>query len=190
VTVAREVRAVALLFVASCASSHAALVELRPMTLPAPPSASTVAPAPIDAVAPPSPSGGLAFDSINARGRVEVGGHVAIVDFWASWCAPCKRAFPKLQALYDRHRGEGLVVIGLAMDDDIAEPLEFVKAIGTTFPVALDIDHERSQEWNLKVMPSTMVLDRSGAVRYRHDGYHDGQEVDLEREVSELLAAR
>lgn len=114
-------RASVLVLVCACASPKP--VEAPVVSLPPPP-VPTFAPAP--AAAPKVE--GLAFDSISERGRIDVGGHVAIVDFWATWCGPCKRAFPKLQALYERHRREGLVVIGLAMDDDATAPLEFVRA--------------------------------------------------------------
>lgn len=178
-------RAALLVLLSACASSKP--VEVQPIALPTATASTSAAAMP---TVNPRPKSGLVFESINERGRVELAGHVAIVDFWATWCGPCKRAFPKLQALYDRHANEGLIVIGLAMDDEPDAPLEFVRTRGTTFPIALDRGHAQYETWNLTMMPSTVVLDRSGNIHRRYDGYHEGEDTELERDVRELLDAR
>ena len=178
-------RAAVLLVLSACASPKP--VEVQPVALPTATASTSAAATP---VVNPRPKSGLVFESINERGRVELSGHVAIVDFWATWCGPCKRAFPKLQALYDRHVTEGLIVIGLAMDDDADAPLEFVRTRGTTFPIALDQNHAQYETWKLTMMPTTVVLDRSGNIHRRYDGYHDGEDAELARDVRERLDAR
>jgi thiol-disulfide isomerase/thioredoxin len=171
--------------VSACASPKS--VDVPAASLPAAPASASAS----ASAAPAVPrSSGLAFESINERGRIDLGGHVAIVDFWATWCGPCKRAFPKLQAIWDRHAGEGLIVIGLAMDDDGDAPLEFVHTRGTTFPIALDAGHAQYGRWHLTMMPSTVVLDRNGEIHHRYDGYHEGEDAELEQDVVSLLASK
>jgi thiol-disulfide isomerase/thioredoxin len=177
---------------ASCRESDPPPVKNPPVVaLPEAPTSSSIVSAKVGPTASVSTATHvLAFDTINGQGRVELAGHISIVDFWATWCGPCKRAFPKLQALWDRYRDRGLVVIGLAMDDEPDAPLEFVRARQTTFPVGLDVGHTQYTAWKLTMMPSTVVLTPSGAIHRRYDGYHEGEDAELDRDIRELLGEK
>jgi peroxiredoxin len=115
-------------------------------------------------------------------------GKVVVVDFWGTFCEPCKKSFPKLQDLYARHRSDGLVILGVSEDDEKDGIREFVKLYGAKFDTCWDTDHKTAVAFNPSTMPSSYVVDKKGAVRFVHQGYHDGEEADIEAQVKELLA--
>jgi len=103
---------------------------------------------------------------------------VAIVNFWATWCAPCRAEMPAIQTYYDRHKSQGLQVIGFSMDDprDLARVREVAQSF--SFPIALKADADFKGLGRIWRMPSTFVIDRSGVLRKNG---HEGQPtVDLE----------
>lgn len=113
-------------------------------------------------------------------------GNVIIVNFWATWCAPCRTEMPALEAYYQAHRKDGLVL--LAVND--GEPADRVQAYidegGYTFPVMLDPEGLAGDYFGgLRAMPTTFVLDRQGEVVYLHVGQLD--EAILDQEVSPLF---
>ena len=114
-------------------------------------------------------------------------GKVTIVDFWATWCGPCKKSFPKLEALNAKYASNGLEVVGISEDDDNSGIRAFQKGLGATFPVVWDASKSIASKWQPKSMPSTFILDRHGTIRYVHLGYHDHEEAAIEREVQSLL---
>lgn len=112
-------------------------------------------------------------------------GKVRVIDLWASWCGPCRMTIPELNALYERHRGRGLVVIGVSVDDQPAAVLEFQRQVPVRYPsvmfnpaLALVIGQPSS-------IPTTYVVDRDGEVRKTFVGYVDA--ATLEAEVLRLL---
>jgi cytochrome c biogenesis protein CcmG, thiol:disulfide interchange protein DsbE len=128
----------------------------------------------------PSLSGGAALSTEGAKGKV------LIIDFWATYCTPCAKEFPKLQALVDR-RGGSLVVYALSEDDTTDGVLAFAKKAGVKFPIAWDEGNAISRRYNLDKMPTSFIVDRKGIVRFVHGGYVDGEEDQIAREVDELL---
>jgi peroxiredoxin len=114
-------------------------------------------------------------------------GKVAIVDFWATWCGPCKKSFPKLQELNVKYKASGLAIVGISEDDDKSGIAGFADELGAKFPLAWDADKSIAGKWQPKSMPSTFILDRKGVVRFVHLGYHDGEEADIERELKSLM---
>jgi cytochrome c biogenesis protein CcmG/thiol:disulfide interchange protein DsbE len=137
-----------------------------------------------------NPAPPFALDSTNGKGKVSMaglGGKVVIVDFWATWCEPCRKSFPKLQALSSKYRSSGLVVVGFSEDDDKGGIPEFANSLGADFPLVWDADKAVAGRWQPGSMPSTFIVDRKGLVRFIHRGYHDGEEVDIDREVKSLL---
>jgi peroxiredoxin len=114
-------------------------------------------------------------------------GKVVLVDFWATWCEPCKKSFPKLQELNVKHRPSGLVVVGISEDDDKSGINDFAANYGAKFPLGWDEGKKIAEKWQPKSMPASFVVDRKGVVRFAHLGYHDGDEVEIEKEVKSLL---
>lgn len=117
-------------------------------------------------------------------------GQVVVVDFWGTYCSPCKKEMPKLQALSAKYSQAGLRVIGVSEDEpeDRDKILGFAASHGATFAIAWDEDRSVAHQYKPDTMPSSYTIDRRGIVRYVHVGYRDGDEVTMEREVKELLA--
>jgi cytochrome c biogenesis protein CcmG/thiol:disulfide interchange protein DsbE len=137
-----------------------------------------------------SPAPDFSGLSLNNRGRPSVkaaNGKVLIVDFWATWCEPCKKSFPKLQDLYTKFKASGMELIAVSEDDENAGVLDFGNNFGVKFPLVWDDGKVIAGKWKPKSMPSTFIVDRKGVVRFVHFGYHDGEEGEIEKEVKSLL---
>jgi cytochrome c biogenesis protein CcmG, thiol:disulfide interchange protein DsbE len=111
---------------------------------------------------------------------------VVIVDFWATWCEPCKQSFPAYQKLVDEMAGE-LVVIGVSQDDDAKGIAAFRSETGAKFPLVWDDGKAVAKSYDPPTMPTAFVLDKSGIVRFVHAGYRAGDEATLEEEVRSLM---
>jgi cytochrome c biogenesis protein CcmG, thiol:disulfide interchange protein DsbE len=117
-------------------------------------------------------------------------GKVVLVDFWGTFCAPCKSSFPKLQALNAKYSASGLEVVGISEDEaeDKAKIPAFASAYGARFVIGWDEDRSISQRYQPETMPSSFLIDRRGVVRFAHVGFRSGDEVQIEREIQDLLA--
>ena len=114
-------------------------------------------------------------------------GRVVMVNFWATWCGPCRQEMPQLNRLYEKYKSSGFVLLGINVDDDTSNAASVAAKLGVTFPVLLDTDKKVSREYDLSTMPSTVIIDRDGKVRYVHRGYLTGYEDTYEKQIRELL---
>lgn len=114
-------------------------------------------------------------------------GKVVLVNFWATWCGPCRQEMPHLNRISDKYKSAGLVMLGVNIDEDVRKAAETATKLQVSFPVLLDTDKKVSTLYNLNAMPSTMVIDRSGRVRYVHKGYQSGYEALYDQQIRELL---
>jgi peroxiredoxin len=114
-------------------------------------------------------------------------GRVVMVNFWATWCGPCRQEMPQLDRLYQKYRASGFVLLGVNVDDDARKAGEVAAKLGVTFPVLLDTDKAVSKLYDLSTMPSTVLIDRDGKVRYLHRGYLAGYEDNYDKQIRELL---
>ncbi len=122
------------------------------------------------------------------EGRVpELAGQVVLVDFWASWCGPCKKSFPELEALYKEYGAKGLVVLGVNVDDSAEAMQEFLDKHPVTFPMVRDAQHKIAAQASIEGMPSSYVIDRKGVIRAVHSGFHGEETVKAYREEIERL---
>ena len=112
-------------------------------------------------------------------------GKAVVLNFWASWCEPCKRETPMLQRAYERHRDEGLVVLGVNAQDFRTDARRFAERYGVTYPLVHDGPGESLQEFGLAGFPETWWVDRSG----RLVAYVQGEfsEAELERNIERAL---
>jgi thiol-disulfide isomerase/thioredoxin len=103
----------------------------------------------------------------------ELKGEVVIIDFWATWCGPCKQEMPGYQKLIDRYGAQGLVVVGLKSDAmaDTENPLKFAKRIGVHYPLAVATDGITQKFGGIEGLPTTLLYDRRGVLRKRIVGF-------------------
>jgi peroxiredoxin len=114
-------------------------------------------------------------------------GRVVMVNFWATWCAPCRQEMPQLNKLYEKYRASGFVLLGVNVDDDTRHATDVATKLGLKFPVLLDADKAVSRLYDLSTMPSTVLIDRDGRVRYVHRGYLVGDEDMYDKQIRDLL---
>jgi peroxiredoxin len=114
-------------------------------------------------------------------------GSVVYVDFWASWCVPCRLSMPALDSLYRRHRDRGFAVVGINKDVAPADAERFLKRVSVTFALALDSHDAAARAFDVKAMPSGYLIDRKGIVREVHRGFVPETAAVLEREIEALL---
>jgi peroxiredoxin len=114
-------------------------------------------------------------------------GRVVMVNFWATWCGPCRVEMPHLNRLYEKYRSSGFVLLGVNIDENPRAAADLAGKLGMKFPVLLDTDKKVSRLYDLGTMPSTVLIDRDGRVRYVHRGYRDGYEDTYDKQIRELL---
>lgn len=114
-------------------------------------------------------------------------GEVLLLNFWASWCGPCRQEMPILDALHQRYAKLGFSVIGINVDKDPSLADKILKDIPVTFPVLLDDTGAVSGSYAISAMPTSVLVDRDGNMRYLHKGYKPGYEQEYETEIKELI---
>jgi peroxiredoxin len=143
------------------------------------------------AAAPPSAGTAPDFTLRTLEGQnlrlQEQRGQVVLVNFWATWCAPCRQEMPHLNRLYDKYRSSGFVLLGVNVDDDPRNAGGTAAKLGVRFPVLLDTEKKVSRLYDLNSMPATVLIDRDGRVRHYHRGYREGYEDTYDRQIRELL---
>jgi peroxiredoxin len=114
-------------------------------------------------------------------------GRVVLVNFWATWCGPCRQEMPLLNQIYQKYHASGFELLGVNVDDDTRNAQAVAAKLGVNFPVLLDSEKKVSRLYDLNSMPSTVLIDRDGKVRYVHRGYSSGYEALYEKQIRELL---
>ena len=113
-------------------------------------------------------------------------GKVVVVDFWATWCAPCRESFPAYQRIAEKF-GSKATVIGISVDEDPAGIPKFASETGAKFPLAWDDGQITSKSYQPPTMPTCFVIDANGVVRFVHSGFRAGEEQAIESEIDSLL---
>ncbi len=117
----------------------------------------------------------------------EYRGDVVMINFWATWCGPCRQEMPLLDDLYNRYQRVGFNLLGVNIDDDSSRAMNMVHELGVNFPVLFDDRKEVSRMYDVDAMPVTVLVDREGNVRYVHQGYRPGYEEMYLDEIRSLL---
>lgn len=115
-------------------------------------------------------------------------GKVVVVDFWASWCAPCRRSFPWLETMQKRYADQGLVVIGINEDNAPQDAAAFLEQVPVSFRIINDPEGKIARQFELIAMPSTYVFGRDGEIAERHLGFKVARQAEYEAVLRELLA--
>jgi len=115
-------------------------------------------------------------------------GGVVLLDFWASWCIPCRRSFPEVDALHRELQSKGLTVIAVNVDEQQKNAYMFLEKYPHTMTIAFDPKGAVAQAFDLQAMPSSMIVDRRGRIRFTHEGYTDKTISLFRSEVLQLLA--
>ncbi|MGD8429473.1 MAG: TlpA disulfide reductase family protein [Ectothiorhodospiraceae bacterium] len=135
----------------------------------------------------PAPDFTLKSNSGENVRLAELRGQVVLVNFWASWCGPCRQEMPALDALHKRYKSLGFTVLGVNIDERQAAAEELLSDIPVSFPVVFDGNSKVSEAYDVSAMPSTFIVDRDGNVRYVHKGYVPGDEDKYQNVVRELI---
>jgi thiol-disulfide isomerase/thioredoxin len=114
-------------------------------------------------------------------------GQVVYVDFWASWCVPCRLSMPTLDAMYRKYSSKGFAVVGFNKDVSNADAERFLQRVPVSFTLAQDEKDAAAKAFDVKAMPSGYLVDRKGVVRRVHRGFTAETAAELEHEVEELL---
>jgi peroxiredoxin len=117
----------------------------------------------------------------------EYRGDVVMINFWATWCGPCRQEMPLLDELYSRYERVGFNLLGVNIDDDSRRAMQMIEELGVSFPVLFDARKEVSKLYEVEAMPVTVLVDREGNVRYVHHGYKPGYEEKYLDQVRSLL---
>lgn len=115
-------------------------------------------------------------------------GKVIYLDFWASWCAPCRTSFPLLNKLHEKLKAQGFEVVGVNLDEDKAKAEKFLQEIPVNFTVLHDGKGEWADQYVVESMPTSFIIDKQGVVQHIHHGFTASDIDELEQKVTQLLA--
>ena len=114
-------------------------------------------------------------------------GEVVMINFWASWCAPCRQEMPHLNDLYMRYKDLGFTLLAINVEEDSAQAQQMARELKMAFPVLFDTENKVSKMYDVSAMPSTVIVDRSGNMRFLHRGYQPGYEDEYQQQIRELI---
>lgn len=134
------------------------------------------------ALAAPAPP----FDLPGAR-LADLRGKVVYVDFWASWCGPCRKSFPWMNALQQRHGGAGLQVVAINVDEKRADAAAFLARVPASFTIAYDPAGATPRAYGVKGMPSSALVGRDGQLLWMHSGFNEADAGKLEERIRAAL---
>jgi len=117
----------------------------------------------------------------------EYRGQVVLINFWASWCGPCRQEMPELDALHKKYQDLGFTVFGVNVEQNKQQVERVLREIPVSFPILFDQENEVSELYDVDAMPVTVLVDRNGDIRFGHRGYKPGYEKVYEQQIRSLV---
>jgi cytochrome c biogenesis protein CcmG, thiol:disulfide interchange protein DsbE len=117
-------------------------------------------------------------------------GKVIYLDYWASWCVPCRKSFPFMNKMHTQYNKAGLEVIGINLDSNIADAYKFLKKTPAKFTIAYDPDGITPETYKVSVMPTSFLIDKNGNIIVSHRGFKETDKNQLEEKIKQALAQR
>ena len=117
----------------------------------------------------------------------EYRGEVVLINFWATWCGPCRQEMPILDKIQERYESTGFTVLGINVEGETKKVQQLLARSDLSFPVLFDEQQEISKMYDVGAMPFTLLVDRDGVIRYVHDGYKPGDEQEYVNHLKSLL---
>jgi thiol-disulfide isomerase/thioredoxin len=117
----------------------------------------------------------------------ELRGQVVMINFWASWCGPCRAEFPALDEIYRKYQPMGFTMVGINVESDRADAERFLGMRPVSFPIAFDPDNRVSGNYGVSAMPTTVLVDRQGRLRWQHRAYQPGDEAKYIEQIRAML---
>jgi Thiol-disulfide isomerase and thioredoxins len=117
-------------------------------------------------------------------------GQVLLVDFWASWCGPCRASFPWMTDIQEKYKAQGLKIIAINLDQDRQQALDFLTEFKPGFTVLFDAAAELPENFGVIGMPTSFLMDRDGRIRATHVGFHEKNIADYESAITQLLSEK
>ena len=135
----------------------------------------------------PAPAFQLNSNAGKPVALADLKGQIVLLNFWASWCGPCRQEMPILEQLNRQYHAKGVTLLGVNVEPDSAAAVNWLKATPVTFPILFDTDSKVSQLYEVAGMPNTVIIDRKGVVRYIHRGYNAGAENEYLNQIRSLI---
>ena len=135
----------------------------------------------------PAPAFTLATRAGQDVSLAQYKGQVVMLNFWASWCGPCRQEMPLLESIYKKYNKMGFTMLGVNVEPNSNAANEWLKATPVSFPILYDRDSRVSKLYDVAGMPSTVIIDRSGKVRVLHRGYKPGDENEYLDSIRSLI---
>lgn len=136
------------------------------------------------AVAQAAPQPGAAAPDFTLAARdggrlrlADLKGQVVMINFWATWCGPCRQEMPLLAQLHAKYEPLGFTMVGVNVEPDSAAAVDWLKGVAVNFPIVFDTSSQVAESFGVAGMPSSVLVDRNGQVRYVHRGYKPGDEA-------------
>jgi peroxiredoxin len=138
-------------------------------------------------VSAPAPQFTLASRAGQQVSLAQYKGQVVMLNFWASWCGPCRQEMPLLESIYKKYSKMGFTLLGVNVEPDSQAANDWLKQTPVSFPILYDKDSKVSKLYDVAGMPSTVIIDRSGKLRMLHRGYKPGDENEYLDSIRTLI---
>ena len=114
-------------------------------------------------------------------------GKVVYLDFWASWCDPCRKSFPWMNDMHSRYDSKNFTIIAINLDSSKKDAIKFLEKVPADFAIAYDPEGTVATKYNLKAMPTSYLIDKKGKLVFAHKGYREGDANKIEEKIRKLL---